>query len=63
VSTRPPTAPFPTEDKAAEHLSDNHANPGGWSRSLYQAGFEPDEVLARLIDEADGPATDPWRHS
>jgi len=23
--------PFPTQDKAEDHLDANHANPGGWS--------------------------------
>jgi len=53
--------PFSTEDEAVDHLSDNHANPGGWSRLPYQPGFEPDEVLTSLIDEAGDPAADPWR--
>jgi hypothetical protein len=44
--------PFGTENKAIEHLSDNHANPGGWSRSPYREGFEPDDVLAQLIEES-----------
>ncbi|HSR22743.1 MAG TPA: hypothetical protein VLW53_04280 [Candidatus Eisenbacteria bacterium] len=31
--------PFDTENEAAEHLDDNHANPGGWSRTPYSRGL------------------------
>lgn len=35
--------PFGTEDKAKEHLRDNHANPGGWTNS--DGEDTTDEVL------------------
>ena len=47
--------PFDTEDDAVEHLDDNHANPGGWSRTPYQPGSEPDGALGAL-DRPGGPA-------
>ena len=28
--------PFKSEDRAIKHLSDNHANPGGWSTYPYE---------------------------
>ncbi len=52
--------PFGTENEAVGRLDDNHANPGGWSSTPYREGFEPDEVLVRLIDEADSPAGSHW---
>jgi hypothetical protein len=45
--------PFPTEDAAQDHLVDHHPNPGGWSISRHVEGFEPDEVLTRLLAACD----------
>ncbi len=42
--------PFTTMDKATQHLSDNHANPGGYSRDDTER--EPREVEKRLIEAA-----------
>ena len=44
---------FDSYEEAREHLSDNHANPGGHFITRYEEGFEPDEVLAKLIAEAE----------
>jgi hypothetical protein len=42
--------PFRSMGEAERHLSDNHANPGGWSETTYKAGS--DAVVERLITEA-----------
>ena len=47
--------PFDTEEVALKHLFDNHANPGGHNSSRYVEGFEPDETLTGLINEAEAP--------
>jgi len=52
--------PFDSEEKGIEHLDDNHPNPGGWSSRPYQPGFEPDEVLARLIEKPGTSGSDIW---
>lgn len=44
--------PFKTEDEAEKHLSDNHANPGGWSTQEYEPGQVLSEVEQRLFAEA-----------
>lgn len=44
--------PFKTYEVAHRHLSDNHANPGGHSETPYQEGYQPDEIMTRLMDEA-----------
>lgn len=49
--------PFRTEDAANGHLCDNHANPGGSTTQELPEGvavldLSKDEVLRRLIDEA-----------
>jgi hypothetical protein len=44
--------PFPTREKASEHLHANFGNPGGaWIRK-YEEGYQPDEVEAALFDAA-----------
>lgn len=43
--------PFATLEGAEQHLSDNHANPGGYWINRFD-GEKPDEVLLRLIGEA-----------
>jgi hypothetical protein len=46
--------PFASFDAAYQHLSDNHCNPGGYSSG--GAPIEtPDEVLQRLLDNAEKP--------
>jgi hypothetical protein len=47
--------PFPTLEAGEQHLSDNHANPGGHMIEEYKEGFKPDEVLQKLIAEAKPP--------
>lgn len=52
--------PFESEEKADEHLRDNHANPGGCEVCELPPGIEKldlskDEVLQRLINEAENP--------
>lgn len=47
--------PFATFDQAEQHLSDNHANPGGFSERPYVEGYEPDELMQRLISNARRP--------
>jgi hypothetical protein len=44
--------PFPTEERASEHLLDYHQNPGGWSVQPYTAGFVPDANLAIRMEWA-----------
>ena len=44
--------PFGTERAAEKHLSDNHANPGSSCSNPYYKGYEPDEVMVKLIAEA-----------
>jgi hypothetical protein len=44
--------PFQNVEEAQEHLRRNHANPGGYSTSSYEPGFEPGPVLAGLLAEA-----------
>jgi hypothetical protein len=50
--------PFPTADAAHQSLSDNHANPGGYSEDPYDPRHEQDEVLARLVADAAAPTAD-----
>lgn len=49
--------PFSSQEAADKHLSDNHANPGGYTSIPYQEGFKPDEVLAKLIAKAEPPTS------
>lgn len=45
--------PFPTKERAIQHLSDNHANPGGWMEISFRE--DPDEwsdTMERLFTEA-----------
>ncbi|WP_225731082.1 MULTISPECIES: hypothetical protein [unclassified Nocardia] len=44
--------PFNSENEASAHLSHWHANPGMASIQTYEPGYEPDEVLADLIQRA-----------
>lgn len=44
--------PFSSEEAADKHLGDNHANPGGSDSQPYEEGYEPDEVMRRLIEDA-----------
>jgi hypothetical protein len=44
--------PFQTEDKAADHLSDHHANPGGWFR-VPHGEFRMTPVIQRLLEESE----------
>jgi hypothetical protein len=44
--------PFSSEDEAGEHLSKNHANPGGREIQVYQEGFQPDAILTKLMNDA-----------
>jgi hypothetical protein len=44
--------PFKTEDEASEHLRKNHANPGGSSLCPYEDGYQPDDVMKKLMEEA-----------
>lgn len=53
--------PFDTQEEAHEHLRENHANPGGHSIEPHTEGYEPDEMMKRLIAEAFDPKKD--RHS
>lgn len=43
--------PFASEDDAAQHLSDNHANPGGWSIMTHDQ-FRESESMARVLKDA-----------
>jgi len=43
--------PFPSEAAAERHLSDNHANPGGWSR-IPHGEYRASESLDRAIRSA-----------
>ena len=45
---------FDALEKAQRHLSDNHSNPGGFMVDPYKEGAKLDEVLEKLIAEADG---------
>lgn len=52
--------PFPTDEAADQHLSDNHPNPGGSSTIKLPAGevsldLEKDPVLKQLIETAVAP--------
>jgi hypothetical protein len=52
--------PFGTEDKAHDHLDNNHANPGGWNvkslpEGVSELDISKDEILTRLIAEARSP--------
>lgn len=42
--------PFATYDAACEHLSDNHANPGG-HEIIRNGEYRADPVVTRLVDE------------
>jgi len=46
--------PFSSEEKAYEHLRDNHANPGGHSvvDNTEHSQFKEGEVLKKLLDTA-----------
>jgi hypothetical protein len=44
--------PFKTEDEAHTHLSNNHANPGGYNIQTYEEGYEPDAIMRELIANA-----------
>lgn len=44
--------PFPSEDAACRHLSDNHANPGGYWTIPFDPEAKPDEVVERLFASA-----------
>lgn len=44
--------PFSSDDAAIKHLSDNHANPGGYCVNKYREGFGLDETLKQLIGDA-----------
>lgn len=44
--------PFKSEDEAAAHLFDNHANPGGSSTHPFEQGYKPDETMQKLMDDA-----------
>ena len=44
--------PFSSEDAADEHLHMYNANPGGSCSCPYEDGYEPDEVMKRLMEEA-----------
>lgn len=44
--------PFTTQKIADEHLSDNHANPGGYSVVEFDPEAKTDDVLERLVAEA-----------
>lgn len=43
--------PFASYDKACEHLSDNHSNPGGHI-VIRHSEFEADDTYRKLIAEA-----------
>ena len=47
--------PFDTFEAAYEHLGNNHANPGGFSRIHYTEGRKSDETEQKLIDSAVSP--------
>jgi hypothetical protein len=58
--------PFGDLERALEHLSDEHANPGGYWVDRYnpEKPRQLDEVLARLLKEAvppEGRSVGPWR--
>lgn len=40
--------PFSSEDAAIEHLSDNHANPGGWG-TVANSRYKSDPIYEKLI--------------
>jgi len=48
--------PFHSEDVAIRHLSNNHANPGGWETIPFEE-FKTSPVLERLQKEAKKPDT------
>jgi len=57
--------PFASEDKAAKHLRDNHANPGGscinpLPKGVERLDLDKDEVLKDLIKRAQAPAAQRW---
>jgi hypothetical protein len=47
--------PFASEDDANGHLSDNHANPGGYGVVRYEEGRNESDVVAALLDSATKP--------
>lgn len=47
--------PFPTEEAAAKHLDENHANPGGSWTQEFDAAYKPDQVMQDLIAKAEKP--------
>lgn len=57
------TGPFPTQEALRKHLHDNHANPGGASVRAYKEGYEPDEVMRKLIAEANDPRASMYRRA
>jgi len=48
--------PFHSEDDAIRHLSDNHANPGGWGTTPFE-DFKTSPVWEKLQAEAKKPDT------
>lgn len=44
--------PFGSEDEAEQHLSDHHANPGGWSVVEYEPGAKLSETEQTLFADA-----------
>ena len=47
--------PFASYEEAQQHLSDYHANPGGWSTTHYYDGYTSDEMERGLINSASRP--------
>jgi hypothetical protein len=43
--------PFPSEEAAVRHLSDNHANPGGWWTERHDE-YRPSKTLDGLLKRA-----------
>ncbi|MGP3777011.1 hypothetical protein ACTWJ8_39880 (plasmid) [Streptomyces sp. SDT5-1] len=51
--------PFGSWEAADDHVTACHGNPGGMEVTRFEGSFEPDAVLARLIEEAHAPSP-PW---
>ena len=50
--------PFPSQDSADQHLTDNHANPGGCYVEPYDANIHASDSLKNLISNAISPHAD-----
>ena len=49
--------PFPTFEKAHEHLGRHHSNPGGYFKSPHDPNAKPSKVIEECIKNAINPLT------